>query len=122
MKSKLLMLIGIFCLIHVCATSSAEDKPNVLWITGEDMSARWLGCYGNEQIQTPNFDKFASEGFLYSHCFAHAPVCASARSGWITGNEESRVGSGARTAWQQGRVFRGQGTGSGFWIQAIGDD
>ncbi|MGL5016684.1 MAG: sulfatase family protein [Luteolibacter sp.] len=60
-------------------------KPNVLWITGEDMSAKWLGCYGNEQIKTPNFDKLAGEGFLYTHCHAHVPVCAPARSGWITG-------------------------------------
>lgn len=65
--------------------SRAQDKPNVLWITGEDMSARWLGCYGNKHIKTPNFDKFATEGFLYTHCFAHTPVCAPARSGWITG-------------------------------------
>jgi len=65
--------------------SGAKDRPNVLWITGEDMSARWLGCYGNKHIKTPNFDKFAEDGFLYTHCFAHAPVCAPARSGWITG-------------------------------------
>lgn len=49
------------------------------------MSAKWLGCYGNEQIKTPNFDRLAEEGFLYTHCHAHVPVCAPARSGWITG-------------------------------------
>jgi N-sulfoglucosamine sulfohydrolase len=65
--------------------SVAQEKPNILWITGEDMSAKWLGCYGNEQIKTPNFDKLAKEGFLYTHCHAHVPVCAPARSGWITG-------------------------------------
>lgn len=68
--------------------SSAQQvsvKPNILWITGEDMSAKWLGCYGNKQIKTPNFDKLASEGFLYTHCHAHVPVCAPARSGWVTG-------------------------------------
>ena len=44
-----------------------------------------MGCYGNKQIKTPNFDKLANEGFLYTRCFAHTPVCAPARSGWITG-------------------------------------
>ena len=85
MKLKSLKWIGALCMLHVCVLSAAEEKPNILWITGEDMSAKWLGCYGNKQIKTPNFDKFAQEGFLYTHCHAHAPVCAPARSGWITG-------------------------------------
>ena len=77
--------IGVLLMLNACLVGAAEQKPNILWITGEDMSAKWLGCYGNKQIKTPNFDKFAKEGFLYTRCFAHAPVCAPARSGWITG-------------------------------------
>ena len=77
--------VGVLLMLHACLVGAAEQKPNILWITGEDMSAKWLGCYGNQQIKTPNFDKFAKEGFLYTRCFAHSPVCAPARSGWITG-------------------------------------
>jgi N-sulfoglucosamine sulfohydrolase len=66
-------------------TAAAAAKPNVLWITGEDMSAKWLACYGNQQIKTPHFDQLAREGFLYTRCFAHTSVCAPSRSGWITG-------------------------------------
>jgi len=77
--------IGVLCMLHACMVSAAGEKPNILWITGEDMSAKWLGCYGNKQIKTPNFDKLAKDGFLYTRCFAHAPVCAPARSGLITG-------------------------------------
>jgi N-sulfoglucosamine sulfohydrolase len=77
--------ITLLLLLNACLANAAEQKPNVLWITGEDMSATWLGCYGNQQIKTPNFDKFAKEGFLYTRCFANAPVCAPARSSWITG-------------------------------------
>ena len=85
MKLKWIKCLGVFFMLHACGAGAAEPKPNILWITGEDMSAKWLGCYGNQQIQTPNFDKFAHEGFLYTRCFAHAPVCAPARSGWIMG-------------------------------------
>ncbi len=86
MKSKCLKQIGALCLfVAAHAASAAEPKPNILWVTGEDMSAKWLGCYGNNQIKTPNFDKFATEGFRYTRCFANAPVCAPARSSWITG-------------------------------------
>ena len=86
MNSKWTKWIGALCLLLAAGgADAAEAKPNILWITGEDMSAKWLGCYGNKQIKTPNFDRFASEGFLYSRCFATAPVCAPSRSGWITG-------------------------------------
>ena len=77
--------IGVLLVLKASLAGAAEQKPNILWITGEDISARWLGCYGNKQIRTPNFDRFAKEGFLYTNCFANAPVCAPARSGWITG-------------------------------------
>ncbi|MGL4400133.1 MAG: sulfatase-like hydrolase/transferase [Luteolibacter sp.] len=75
------------------SASQESAKPNILWITGEDMSAKWLGCYGNQQIRTPNFDKLASEGFLYTQCHAPVPVCAPARSGWITGIHPVSLGS-----------------------------
>ena len=93
-------LISLFILFQLLIGKSFADekkisgsKPNILWITGEDMSARWLGCYGNKQIETPNFDKFASEGFLYSNCFTQSPVCAPARSGWITGIHPTSLGT-----------------------------
>jgi arylsulfatase A-like enzyme len=82
MKSK---WTGLLLMLTACVVGAGEQKPNILWITGEDMSARWLGCYGNKQIKTSNFDKIAQEGFLYTRCFANAPVCAPARSGWTTG-------------------------------------
>lgn len=66
MKPKGMKCSGVLCmLLAACVASAAEPKPNILWITGEDMSAQWLGCYGNRQIKTPNFDQFAKERFLY---------------------------------------------------------
>ena len=68
MKPKWMKRIGVLCMLLTgCMTGAAEPKPNILWITGEDMSAKWLGCYGNKQIKTPNFDKLAKEGFLDTH-------------------------------------------------------
>ena len=61
------------------------SRPNILWLTSEDNSARWLGCYGNPHAQTPNLDGLAREGFRYTHAYANAPVCAPQRSTWITG-------------------------------------
>jgi N-sulfoglucosamine sulfohydrolase len=81
LAALLLLMIGR----QEISAAGGSGRPNILWITGEDMSARWLGCYGNENIQTPNFDRLAQEGFRYTNCYAPAPVCAPARSGLITG-------------------------------------
>ncbi|MBN2773247.1 MAG: sulfatase-like hydrolase/transferase, partial [Prolixibacteraceae bacterium] len=45
----------------------------------------FLGCYGDEFATTPNLDKLASEGFMYTHAYANAPVCAPTRNTIITG-------------------------------------
>ena len=62
----------------------AQDKPNILWITAEDMSAT-LGCYGDKYANTPNIDALAKESVRYTLAFATAPVCSPSRSCLITG-------------------------------------
>ncbi len=58
---------------------SAQEKPNILWITSEDNSPHWLGCYGNAQAKTPSLDSLAKEGVLFERAYSNAPVCAVAR-------------------------------------------
>ena len=52
-----------------------------------------LGCYGDPQAITPNMDRLAREGARFTHCFAHAPVCAPSRSGLITGRYPTSTGT-----------------------------
>ncbi len=84
-------MIRLFLFLTLVATSvhglsvHGADQPNILWLTCEDNSVDWVGCYGNPHADTPNIDKLASEGFQYMHCYANAPVCAPQRSTWITG-------------------------------------
>ena len=67
-----------------CKEESPEKFLNILWLTSEDNSPL-LGCYGDEFATIPNLDQLASEGFLYTHTYANAPVCAPARNTIITG-------------------------------------
>ena len=67
-----------------CVEKAPEELPNILWLTSEDNSPL-LGCYGDEFATTPNLDKLASEGFLYTHAYANAPVCAPTRNTILTG-------------------------------------
>jgi N-sulfoglucosamine sulfohydrolase len=70
----------------------AADRPNILWLTCEDMSAD-LGCYGDDYARSPNIDRFAAAGVRFTRCFSHAGVCAPARSGIITGMYPCSLGS-----------------------------
>ncbi len=60
------------------------DRPNILWLTAEDMSPT-LGCYGDTYATTPNIDRFAGESVRYTNAFSAAPVCSPSRSTLITG-------------------------------------
>lgn len=61
-------------------------------IVGEDTGCH-QGCYGDPVGRTPNIDRLASEGTLYTNAFSHAPVCAPSRSGLVTGRYPSSIGS-----------------------------
>lgn len=67
-----------------CSEKIPEELPNIIWLTSEDNSP-FLGCYGDKFATTPNLDKLASEGFLYTHAYANAPVCAPTRNTILTG-------------------------------------
>ncbi|WP_339921905.1 sulfatase-like hydrolase/transferase [uncultured Cyclobacterium sp.] len=67
-------------------------KPNILWITTEDISPN-LGCYGDEFAKTPFLDQMAKDGVMYTNAIASAPVCAPARSSIATGMHQSSIGS-----------------------------
>lgn len=75
-----------------CAFLFAVERPNILWITAEDMSAN-LGCYGDSYAGTPNIDQFARESIRYTRAFATAPVCSPARSTLITGCYATSLGT-----------------------------
>jgi N-sulfoglucosamine sulfohydrolase len=78
-------IIGIATLFFMgCNEKKPKELPNILWLTSEDNSPL-LGCYDDEFATTPNLDQLAADGFLYTHAFANAPVCAPARNTIITG-------------------------------------
>jgi len=79
--------LSLFFLIMTAASCKNKKQlppPNILWIVSEDNSPM-LGCYGDKFATTPNLDKMASEGFMYTHAYANAPVCAPARNTILTG-------------------------------------
>lgn len=80
------------CLFLTASAVAAADRPNILWISAEDLSAVTIGCYGG-QAKTPRIDALAKSGLQFQHAFAAAPVCAPSRSAIITGMMPTTLGS-----------------------------
>ncbi|GIW79618.1 MAG: sulfatase [Gemmatales bacterium] len=90
MRRHLTILIGLLC--FVTPTLADEERPNILWITCEDISPN-LGCYGDSYAVTPHIDRLATEGVRYTNAFAPIGVCAPARSCLITGMYPPSIGT-----------------------------
>ena len=74
------------------AIAPAADLPNILWLTAEDFGPE-LGCYGTQQVWTPNLDKLATEGVRYTRAYTTAPVCSASRSAFMTGMYQTAIGA-----------------------------
>jgi len=87
-----LLLLGV-CLTGIKElTAGAAERPNILWISCEDISPH-LGCYGDPVSRTPALDRLAEQGIRYTHAFTIAGVCAVNRSGTITGVYPVTIGT-----------------------------
>ncbi len=96
MKHQLLI---IFVLLFLSgATGWAADapdsltKPNIVFILADDLGQRDLGCYGSTFYETPNLDRLAKEGALFTDAYASCPVCSPTRASLMTGQWPQRLG------------------------------
>ncbi len=79
-----LIFIILPILIFSCKTDSGNNKPNVILIMADDMGYECLSCYGSTSYKTPNLDKLASQGILFSECVSQ-PLCTPSRVKIMTG-------------------------------------
>jgi arylsulfatase A-like enzyme len=74
------------------AAAGRPSRPNILWISNEDMSPR-LGAYGDRLARTPTLDRLAKESIRFTNAFTTAPVCAPSRAAIITGMFQNAIGA-----------------------------
>lgn len=100
------IIITISLFTHSCDLSNDSDgrkmidfdpagkigfQPNIVWIVAEDLSPI-LSPYGDSTVHTPNIDRLASEGVVYTHTFSTSGVCAPSRCSLATGMYPSSIG------------------------------
>lgn len=67
------------------ADNKEATMPNIIFIMADDLGYHDLGCYGQQNIQTPNVDKMAGEGIRFTQCYTGSTVCAPSRNVLMTG-------------------------------------
>lgn len=74
--------------------SRPEQGPNILFIIADDIGKEMFGAYGNKFIETPHFDKLASEGVLFTNAFTTNGKCSPSRASILTGRHFFQLGTG----------------------------
>jgi len=72
--------------------SPERRRPNIVYVLADDLGWSELGCYGNTFNETPNIDRLATQGMLFTDAYAAAPVCSPYRVALMTGQYPARVG------------------------------
>lgn len=82
----------LLCSLAFSPLSIADERPNIVWIIPDDMSANF-SCYGETAIETPNVDRLAERGVKFTNAYVTAPVCSTCRSAFITGMYQTSIGA-----------------------------
>ncbi len=69
-----------------------DDRSNVIFILTDDQGPWAAGCYGNDEIRTPNLDRLAASGVRFENFFCSTPVCSASRASFLTGKTASAHG------------------------------
>lgn len=87
MLNKKYFLAGIvLCLVSCNNKPEETDKnPNIIYILADDLGYGDLGYMGQEKLSTPNIDRLASQGMIFTDHYAGSPVCAPSRASLMTG-------------------------------------
>lgn len=86
----------LFCLFMLCfflgqsqqgkpSKKNKSNKPNVLFIIADDLTATAVSSYENKMSHTPNIDNLAAEGTKYTRAYTQYPVCGPSRASLMFG-------------------------------------
>lgn len=86
---KALILAGLWAGAAAAATT---ERPNILFLLGDDVTSRDLGCYGGKLARTPVIDRLATQGALFENSFVTTSICAPSRACILAGQHQRTTG------------------------------
>ena len=104
MKSSLLTFSAILVLTFALNAQGAS-KTNILFIAIDDLND-WIGCLeGHPQALTPNIDRLAARGFLFTNAHCASPACRPSRAAVLTGRMPDKTGVWSNESESLGKVM-----------------
>ena len=88
---KIISLIFISILLASCLDQE-KMHPNIIVIISDDQGYADVGFHGSKEIITPNIDRIANNGVVFSEGYVSYAVCSPSRAGLITGRYQNRFG------------------------------
>lgn len=85
MRFKQILLTTICIAFSTTGIVRAADRPNILFIFTDDHASHSMSCYGSKINTTPNLDRIANEGMLFTNCFCTNSICGPSRAVIQTG-------------------------------------
>ena len=86
----------LVCLLYASLLSLSvqadSDRPNIILILTDDQGIGDVAAYGNDDILTPNMDRIAEKGTMFTSFYANASVCSPSRAAVLTGRVPQRAG------------------------------
>jgi choline-sulfatase len=70
-----------------------SDRPNILILMADQLTARALPTYGNRVAKTPNIDALAASGVVFDSFYCNSPLCAPSRFSFLSGRHVSAIGA-----------------------------
>ena len=86
------IVVAAMVLVAAGAFGASAKKPNVIIIYGDDVGYGDLGVYGAKMIPTPNLDKLAAGGLVFTDGHCPASTCSASRFAMLTGQLAHRRG------------------------------
>lgn len=91
--SRRRILGGLASALPGAAAQQEGSRPNLVFLFSDQQSWDMLGCYGNQQIITPNIDRLATESVRFNRCISNSPVCTPYRGVLLSGQHPLWTGA-----------------------------
>jgi len=82
---RLFLRAFILALLAISCNVKHDTRPNIILINADDLGYGDLSCYGATKLKTPNIDRLAREGRLFTDAHTASAVCSPSRYGLLTG-------------------------------------